>query len=135
MFLSTSNKQRICCFHKSKCTCLCYFYHMRFIQRWLIGYFLKVRNLIGLLEFHLTLSEILLTACADQLIYNLIKLYSTCGKQNTAVNESDSCSLLAKQTLSNLVGQRPSSLIINFKQVIKSFLVWNIYNFSWQHKT
>ena len=60
--------------------------------------------MIGLLEFHLTLSEILLTACADQLIYNLIKLYSTCGKQNAAVNESDSCSLLAKQTLSDLVG-------------------------------
>ena len=36
---------------------------------------------------------------------------------------SDACSLLAKQILSDLVGQRPSSLIINFEQIKKSFLV------------
>ena len=55
-------------------------------------------NLIGLLEFHIALSEILLTACTDQLIYNLslIKLCSTCAKQIAAVNASDACSLLAK---------------------------------------
>ena len=31
--------------------------------------------------------------------------------------------LQAKQTLSDLIGERPSSFIINFQQVIKSFLV------------
>ena len=74
-------------------------------------------NLIGLLEFHTALSEILLKACANQLLYNvgLIELFSACPKQNT--------SLLAKYTLFDLVGQRPRSLIINFKQVINSFLV------------
>ena len=57
-----------------------------------------MRNLIGLLEFHIAHSEILLTACADQLLYNLslIKLCSACAKQNTSVNASDACSLLAK---------------------------------------
>ena len=56
-----------------------------------------MRNLIGLLEFQIALSEIL-TACSDQLSYNLslIKLCSTCAKQNAAVNASDACSLLAK---------------------------------------
>ena len=51
---------------------------------WLI---LKVSNLIDLLEFLLALSEILLTACADQLLYNLslIKLCSACAKQNATV--------------------------------------------------
>ena len=80
-------------------------------------------------EFHIALSEILSTAWLDQLSYNfsLIKLYLACAKQNTSVNASDACSLLAKQTLFVLVGQSPSSVIINFEQVIKSFLVWNIY--------
>ena len=42
--LSTSknNNQGISCFHKSNFICLCYFYHICFIQHWLIGYFLKV---------------------------------------------------------------------------------------------
>ena len=55
-------------------------------------------NLIGLLELHIALSEILLTAGADQLLYNLslIKLCSACAKQNAAVNASDACSLLTK---------------------------------------
>ena len=55
-------------------------------------------NLTGLLEFHTALSETLLTACADLLLYNLslIKLYSAFAKQNAAVNASDACSLLAK---------------------------------------
>ena len=58
---------------------------------WLI---FKGSNLIGLLEFHIKLSEILLTACAD---ISLIKLYSVCEKQNAAVKTaSDACSLLAK---------------------------------------
>ena len=39
----------------------------------------------------------------------------------------DACSLLAKQTFSDLVGEPASSLIINFEQVIEPFLVLNIY--------
>ena len=80
-----------------------------------------MRNLIGLSEFNITHSEILLTACADQLLYNLslIKLCLACAIKDT----SDACSLLAKQTLFDLIGEPPSSLIINFEQVIKSFLV------------
>ena len=51
-----------------------------------------------------------------------------CAKQNTAVKTAiNACSLLAKQTLSDLVGKGASSLIITFKQVIKPFLVLNIY--------
>ena len=42
----------------------------------------------------------------------------------------DTCSLLAKYTLSDLVGEPPSSLIINFEQVIKFFLARNI-SFFW----
>ena len=38
---------------------------MCFIQLLLIGKFLKVNNLVGLPEFHIALSEILLTAWAD----------------------------------------------------------------------
>ena len=55
-------------------------------------------NLIGFLEFHKAFSEILLTACVDQLIYNLslIKLCLACAKQNAAVNASDARTLLAK---------------------------------------
>ena len=63
---------------------------------WLI---FKVSNLIGLLECHIKLSEILLTACADELLYNLslIKLYSACAKQNAGVKTAnDVCSLLSK---------------------------------------
>ena len=86
--------------------------------------------MIGFYEFHIAHSEILLTACADQLLFNLIlvKLCLACVKQNTAVKTaSDAYPLLAKYRLSDLVGQRPSFLIINFKQVMKPFLVWNIY--------
>ena len=47
---------------------------------WLV---FKSEKLIGLLEFHIALSEILLIACADQLLYNLslIKLCSAYAKQ------------------------------------------------------
>ena len=57
-----------------------------------------MRSLIGLLEFHIALSEILLTSSADQLLYNLslIKLCSAYGKQNTAVNTSNASSILSK---------------------------------------
>ena len=84
----------------------------------------------GLHEFDIALSKILLTAYANQLLcnLNLIKLCSTCPKQNVAVRTaSDTCSVLTSYTLSDLVWQRPSYFIINFEQVIKSFLVWNIY--------
>ena len=56
-------------------------------------------NLIGFFELHIAHSEILLTACADQLLYNLslIKLYSACLKQNTAVKTvGDTRSLFSK---------------------------------------
>ena len=55
--------------------------------------------MIGLLEFHIAHSEILLTACACQLLYNLglIKLCLACAKQNAAVKTtSDASSLLEK---------------------------------------
>ena len=84
----------------------------------------------GFSEFHIAHSVILLTACAYQLLHNLslIKLCSACVKQNTATKTAiDACSLFAKYTFFDLVRQRPSSLIINFDQVIKPFLVWNIY--------
>ena len=50
-----------------------------------------MNNLIGLLEFHIAFSP-------DQLFYrlSLLKLCSTCAKQNAAVNGSNACSLLAK---------------------------------------
>ena len=59
-----------------------------------------MRDLIGLLEFHIALSEILLQHCPDQLLYNnvsLIKLCWACAKQNAEVKiASDACPLLAK---------------------------------------
>ena len=76
--------------------------------------------MIGFFQFYRALSQILLIACADQLLLNssLTKLCSACIKQNAKVKTvSDTLSLLAKQTLSGLVGKRTSSLIINFKQV------------------
>ena len=86
--------------------------------------------MIGFFQFHIVHSKIMLIACADQLLYilSLIKLCSACVKQNTAVKTAlDACSLLTKNIFSGLVGERPSSLIFNFQQVIKPFLVWNIY--------
>ena len=82
--------------------------------------------MIGFFEFHIALSEILLTPSTDQLFYNLslIKLCSACEKQNTGVKSAiNACLLIAKETFFDLVGQRPSSLIINFEQVIKPCLV------------
>ena len=79
--------------------CDCYNACVSCFWRWVI--------LIGLLEFHIAHPEILLTACANQ---------SLCAKQNAAVKTaSGACSFSAKWTLSDLVGQRPSSLIINFE--------------------
>ena len=58
-----------------------------------------MNNLIGLVEFHIALYKLSLTACVDQLLYNLslIKLYSACTKEKATVKTtSDACSLLAK---------------------------------------
>ena len=43
--------------------------------------------MIAFFEFHIAHSKILLTACADQLLHNLslVRLCSTCVKQNAAV--------------------------------------------------
>ena len=86
--------------------------------------------MIGFFELQIVHSEILLTVCVDQLLHNLslINLYFACEKQNTAVKTDDGCLLSAKQTLFDLVGRQPNSLIINFEKVIKPFLVWNICN-------
>ena len=68
----------------------------------LIDWIIFNGNLIGFFEFHIAHSEILLAACADQLLYNLslINLYSACVKQNTAVNAaSDTCSLFNRHYL------------------------------------
>ena len=47
-----------------------------------------------------------------------------CLKQNLAVKTAiDACSLLARLTFPDLVGELASTLIINFEQVIKPFLV------------
>ena len=64
--------------------------------------------MIGFFEFHIAHSEILLTACGDQLLYNLslIKWCLACVKQNTTVKTAiHACSLLAKYTFSDLVGE------------------------------
>ena len=60
--------------------------------------FWRCTSLIDLLEFDIALSEILLTACTDQLLYNLnlVKLCLACAKQNAAIKTaSDACSMLA----------------------------------------
>ena len=47
----------------------------------------KVSNLIDLLDFHIALPELLLTACADQLLSNLslIKLCSASAKMQAVL--------------------------------------------------
>ena len=56
-----------------------------------------------------------------------MKLCSACVKQSTAVKTVSVVCSLFKYTLSDLVGQRPSLLILNFEQVIKPFFVSNVY--------
>ena len=46
-----------------------------------------------------------------------------CKTKQAVKTAVEAYSLLAKQTFSDLVGKRASSLIINFEQVIKLFLV------------
>ena len=62
----------------------------------------------------------MLTAWADLLLYSLslIKLRSACAIKNAR----DVSSLLAKLTLSDLIGEPTCKLIIYFEQVIKAFL-------------
>ena len=50
--------------------------------------------------------------------------FSSLGKVTLIKTAINSCSLLAKYTFCELVGKRPSSLIMNFEQVIKHFLVY-----------
>ena len=52
-----------------------------------------------------------------------------CNKEHKRYT-SDACSLLAKQTLSDLIGEPSGSLIINFEQVIRSFLVLFFFFYS-----
>ena len=55
MFHSTSNNQRISCFHKRNCTCFFFSITCALFNVDWFGYFLKVSNLIGLLEFYIAL--------------------------------------------------------------------------------
>ena len=60
---------------------------------------MKWTNLISLLEFYIVYSEVLLAACADQLLNNLrlIKLCLAYAKQNAAVmTVGDAFPLLVK---------------------------------------
>ena len=65
------------------------------------------------------------------LLLNFIQRVVTklaCAIQNAAAKTAtNACFLLAKWILSDLVGQRPSSSIINFEEVKNFFLVWNFY--------
>ena len=92
-----------------------------------------MRNLIGLLEFHIAHSEILLTACADQLLYNLslIKLCSACAIKNT----SDAYSLLAKYTLSDPIGEPRRFINYQLWTSYKIFLnlKYLFHFFGWLH--
>ena len=74
---------------------------------------------------HSTLQNIVNSLSWSINIY--LKLNYVRHLQYAASNASDVCSLLAKQALSDIDGQGQSLLIINFEQVRKSFLVWNIY--------
>ena len=72
--------------------------------------------MILVLEFDKALSENIVKSFYD---FSLIKLCSACAIKNT----NNASSLLAKQTLYDLIREPPSSLIIDFEQVIKYFLV------------
>ena len=124
MFLSSSNNQRILCFHKSNCRYLCYFYHMYFttLIDWLM---FKDEEFDWLALFHKALSKIL-TACTDQLLddLSLIKLFGMCETKRSS--KCKRCLFIISKIDFIWSSQRPSSLIINFEQFIKSLLVWNI---------
>ena len=54
-------------------------------------------------------------------------MFGTRKKNTTIKTEIGACSLLAKYAFSDQVRERAISLTINFEQVIKPFLIWNIY--------
>ena len=85
-FLSTSNNQGFFAFMSITSCALFYVNWLANFWRW--------ENLTGLLEFHITYSKVLLTACANQLLYNLslIELCSAYAIKNTR----DACLLLVK---------------------------------------
>ena len=86
------NNRGVSCFHKSNHTCLCYFYHMCSIQRWLIGRSLKVSKFDWFTWIrHSALRNIANSFCWS--IINLIKLHSVWAK--TKRSSSDSCSMWA----------------------------------------
>ena len=80
--------------------------------------------MIDLLKYHIANSEIFLTACTDQLLYNLSLI--TFGMYNKK-HKWWLFNISKIDIAYNLAGKPPSSLIINFEQVTKSFLVSNIY--------
>ena len=75
--------------------------HNHLVRKWTLNHLAKLAKWLNcvvstclygafncmFLEFHIKLSKILLTACADELLYNvrLINLCSTCDKQNAVV--------------------------------------------------
>ena len=88
--------------------------------------------MIGFFEFYIAPSEILLTACADKLLSNNLFnqiMFDMCVQDTAVKTVIDVCSFLAKQTFSDLVRKRPSSLIINFEQVIISSLKYSFHFF------
>ena len=83
--------------------------------------------MIGLLEFDIVLSKMLVIACNYQLLilrFNFI-MFSTFAKQNPAKKIASDvrwdCSMLVIYILFDLVWKRPSSFIINFEKFMKSF--------------
>ena len=51
-----------------------------------------------------------------------------CAKQNEAVKTAnDACSLCANLYITQSSRTTPEFIDFNFKEVIKSFLVWNVY--------
>ena len=82
MFLSASNDQGIFCFHKSNLDVFVVYITFASLNTDWLANFWRWTNLIGLFEFDVALSEILLAACTDQLMYklNLIKLCPARGQ-------------------------------------------------------
>ena len=79
--LSTSNKQGISCFHKSNGTCLCYFYHVCFILRWLLGWFLRLSKFDWFLWVsHSTLRNTFNSLCRSIIIWIKFHWLSTLNK-------------------------------------------------------
>ena len=79
--LCASNKQGIFCFHKSDGTYLCYFYHVCFIQRWLLGWFLRLSKFDWFLWVsHSTLRYTFNSLCWSIVIWIKFRWLSTLNK-------------------------------------------------------